>query len=77
VAHLNTDHRDTLRLYVTGLLRGADAAWLCTGADPDGLDLQAEGQPTARLSYPQRVVSPVALRQMLKRLADQARAATE
>jgi hypothetical protein len=34
------------------------------------------GSQTLRLDFPQRIVTPAALRQVLKQLADQARAAT-
>jgi heme iron utilization protein len=74
IDHMNADHRDAMNLYATRLL-GADAAdWRCTGCDPDGIDMQA-GTTTLRLNFPRRIVSPAALRQMLKEFADQARAA--
>jgi heme iron utilization protein len=74
IEHMNADHRDAMNLYATRLL-GADAAdWRCTGCDPDGIDMQA-GAATLRLDFPRRIVTPAALRQMLKELADQARAA--
>ena len=73
IEHLNADHRDAMNLYATRLL-GADAAdWRCTGCDPDGIDMQA-GAATLRLDFPRRIVTPAALRQILKELADQARA---
>jgi putative heme iron utilization protein len=74
IDHMNADHRETMNLYATRLL-GADAAdWRCTGCDPDGIDLVA-GTTTLRLDFPRRIVTPVALRQVLKELADQARTA--
>jgi putative heme iron utilization protein len=74
IEHMNADHRDAMNLYATRLL-GADAAdWRCTGCDPDGIDL-ACGTTTLRLDFPRRIVTPAALRQVLKELADQARAA--
>jgi putative heme iron utilization protein len=73
VDHMNADHRDALHLYATKLLSAGDADWRCTGCDPEGLDMQA-GTTTLRLDFPRRVVSPAALRQMLKELAAQARA---
>src|SRR3984957_15993483 len=75
IEHMNADHRDAMNLYATRLLGAEAADWCCTGADPDGLDMQA-GTQTLRLDFPQRIVTPVALRQMLKQLAEQARAAT-
>ncbi|HEY0219350.1 MAG TPA: DUF2470 domain-containing protein [Afipia sp.] len=73
VAHMNADHRDALNLYATVLLGAAAGDWICTGCDPDGLDLQSEVQ-VLRLPFPRRVSEPVALRKVLKELADMARA---
>jgi len=76
IDHMNADHRDAMNLYATRLL-GADAAdWRCTGCDPDGIDLQA-ATTTLRLDFPRRIVTPAALRQTLKELADSARAAAD
>ncbi|CCD94552.1 conserved hypothetical protein [Bradyrhizobium sp. ORS 375] len=76
VDHMNEDHRDALGLYATKLL-GADAAeWRCSGCDPDGLDLMADGR-TLRLDFPERITTPGGLRKMLVRLADEARARSE
>jgi putative heme iron utilization protein len=73
IDHMNADHRDAINLYATRLL-GADAAdWQCTGCDPDGIDLQA-GAKALRLDFPERVTGPSELRQMLVRLAGEARA---
>jgi heme oxygenase (biliverdin-IX-beta and delta-forming) len=73
IDHMNADHRDAMNLYATRLL-GADAAdWQCTGCDPDGIDLQA-GAKALRLDFPERVTGPSELRQMLVRLAGEARA---
>jgi putative heme iron utilization protein len=74
IEHMNADHRDATSLYATRLLGAGPADWRCTGCDPGGLDLQAGGK-TLRLDFPRRIVTPAALRQMLKELADQARAA--
>ena len=74
VDHMNADHRDAMDLYATKLLGAQSADWRCTGCDPEGMDLQA-GTATLRLDFPQRIVAPAALRQVLKQLADQARAA--
>jgi putative heme iron utilization protein len=71
IEHMNADHRDAMNLYATRLL-GADAGdWRCTGCDPDGIDMQ-EGTKGLRLDFPRRIVTPAALRQVLKELADQA-----
>jgi putative heme iron utilization protein len=74
IDHMNADHRDTMNLYATALLGAEPADWRCTGCDPDGIDMQA-GAATLRLDFPRRIVTAAALRQMLKQLADQARAA--
>jgi heme iron utilization protein len=74
VDHMNADHRETMNLYATRLLGAAPADWRCTGCDPEGIDMQA-GTITLRLDFPRRIVTPAALRQVLKQLADQARTA--
>jgi putative heme iron utilization protein len=74
VEHMNADHREAMNLYATRLLGAEPADWRCTGCDPDGIDMQA-GTATLRLDFPQRIATPAALRQTLKQLADQARAA--
>jgi putative heme iron utilization protein len=75
VEHMNADHRDAIQLYATRLLGAEPADWRCTGCDPDGIDMQA-GATALRLDFPRRIVTPAALRQVLKELADQGRAAT-
>lgn len=72
IAHMNTDHADTCRLYATRLLGAPDAPWRCVGCDPDGLDLQHEGIGL-RLPFPHRITAPGMLRQVLKALAAAAR----
>jgi heme oxygenase (biliverdin-IX-beta and delta-forming) len=71
--HMNADHRETMNLYATALLGGEAGDWRCAGCDPDGMDLQ-NGQQTLRLAFPRRIVAPAALRQILRELADRARA---
>jgi putative heme iron utilization protein len=74
LAHMNEDHADTCRLYATKLLGAADGDWRCVGCDPEGLELQHE-RAALRLAFPERVRTPGVLRQVLKQLADAARAA--
>jgi putative heme iron utilization protein len=74
IDHMNADHSDTMNLYATRLLGAQAADWRCVGCDPDGIDMQA-GTTALRLDFPRRIVTPTALRQILKELADQARAA--
>jgi heme iron utilization protein len=69
LAHMNTDHVDTCRLYATRLLGAADGDWRCAGCDPEGIELQC-GRRALRLFFPQRIISPGALRQALKELAE-------
>jgi putative heme iron utilization protein len=72
VAHMNADHREALNLYASRLLGLGEGEWRCTGCDPDGIDLQ-NGTRTARLEFPRRIISPGALRGVLKDLAAEAR----
>ena len=73
IAHMNGDHADALRLYATRLLGAPDGEWRCAGCDPEGLELQ-NGRTALRLRFPEPVRSPGVLRQVLKKLADDARA---
>ena len=73
IDHMNADHRGAMNLYATRLLGAEAADWRCTGCDPDGIDMQA-GTTTLRLDFPQRVTGPGELRQMLVKLATEARA---
>jgi heme iron utilization protein len=72
VNHMNSDHRETMSLYAIKLLGGGTGDWRCTGCDPDGMDLQ-NGQQTVRLDFPRRIVTPGAVRKILKETADQLR----
>jgi putative heme iron utilization protein len=74
VEHMNADHREAMNLYATRLLHAESGDWHCTSIDPEGIDLQA-GEVTLRLDFPERVTEPGALRRMLVKLAEQARAA--
>ena len=72
IEHMNEDHREAMNLYATRLLGADSADWTCTGCDPDGIDMQADGK-TLRLDFPERVTGPGELRKMLVRLAGEAR----
>jgi putative heme iron utilization protein len=74
LAHMNADHADTCRLYATKLLQAPEGDWRCVGCDPEGLELQL-GRTARRMFFPQRIISPGALRQSLKDMAEKARAA--
>jgi putative heme iron utilization protein len=73
IAHMNADHAEAVRLYAVKLLGAPDGAWRCVGCDPEGLELQL-GRVALWLRFPARVTSAGALRQVLKRLAEEARA---
>jgi heme iron utilization protein len=73
LSHMNGDHADACRLYATRLLGARDGEWRCVGVDPEGLELQ-QGRTALRLPFPQRVRSPGALRDLLKQMAEDARA---
>jgi heme iron utilization protein len=70
--HLNNDHAETLRLYAAKLDGQPDMRWRATGLDPEGLDLSA-GDRTARIPFPQRVMTATSLRVTLADLAASAR----
>ncbi len=74
IEHMNADHRDAMNLYAAKLLGAEQADWRCTGCDPDGMDMQA-GSKTLRLDFPRRIVTPAALRKVLKELVEKARTA--
>ena len=74
IAHLNGDHTRTARLYATKLLGAPDGDWRCAGCDPEGLELQ-DGRTALRLTFPRPIDGPGMLRQVLRQLADRARAA--
>ena len=74
LAHMNGDHADACRLYATRLLGARDGEWRCVGVDPEGLELQ-QGRTALRLSFSQRVREPAVLRDVLKQMAERARAA--
>jgi len=74
LAHMNGDHAEACRLYATKLLGAPDGEWRCVGCDPEGLELQLD-RTALRLAFPERVRAPGVLRQLLKQLAEEARAA--
>jgi heme iron utilization protein len=74
VAHMNQAHADAVQLYATRLLGGPEGGWRCVGCDPEGLELQRD-RMALRLPFPERITTPDVLRQVLKELAEKARAA--
>lgn len=73
IAHMNQDHFDAIGLYATRLLGEEPGAWRIVSLDPEGCVLML-GQRARRLQFPQRVTDAAALRQVLVRLAQEARA---
>ncbi len=70
--HMNEHHADAVADCVRGLLGHAGADWRITGIDPEGADLQRDGE-TARFDFPEPVVTPAAARAALVELAQKAR----
>jgi putative heme iron utilization protein len=73
VAHMNKDHRDAIALYATKLLGDEAGDWRIVSLDPEGCDLML-GERARRLEFPQRVTEAGALREVMVRLAQKARA---
>ena len=69
--HMNEHHADAVANYARGLL-GQGADWRIVGIDPEGADLQRDGE-TARLDFPAPVLTPEAARAALVELAQKAR----
>ncbi|WP_460079993.1 HugZ family pyridoxamine 5'-phosphate oxidase [Roseibium sp. LAB1] len=72
VAHMNSDHRDAVKLYAQNLLNAGDANWRIGCLDPEGIDLVA-GDRVQRLWFAERLEEPSELRPALVALALQAR----
>ena len=73
VQHMNDERADAACLYATRLLGAREGAWRATGIDPEGMDLML-GDATLRLPFPEPVRTADALRQVLRRFVDEARA---
>ncbi|HEX3863053.1 MAG TPA: DUF2470 domain-containing protein [Stellaceae bacterium] len=72
IAHMNTDHADTVALYAARLAGRSEIGWQLGGIDPDGIDLRRDGE-RARIDFPVPVLTPAAARQALIALAERAR----
>lgn len=70
VAHMNQDHIEALALYAG---QPAGTGTVCTGLDPEGIDLLS-GDEAVRAVFPERITRAVALRKVLKSMADDLRA---
>ena len=75
VEHMNEDHRDAIRLYALHLIGAGPADWRLIGIDPEGCDLMA-GTEVRRLTFPRRVTTAQAMREVLVELAAKARTTT-
>jgi len=73
VAHMNEDHRAALALYAANLLGEEAGNWRIVSLDPEGCDLIL-GERARRLEFPERVTEAGALRRVLARLAQEAKA---
>jgi putative heme iron utilization protein len=72
LSHMNEHHADAVADYARGLLGREGAGWRMTGIDPEGADLQRDGE-IARLDFPVPVLTPAAARAALVELAHKAR----
>ena len=72
LGHMNEHHHDAITGYARGLLGLGGADWRMTGIDPEGADLQRDGE-TARLDFPAPVLTTEAARVALVELAQKAR----
>ena len=69
---MNADHSDTIAHYACGLLGRTGTGWRMTGIDPEGADLQRDGE-TARIDFAAPVLTAAAARAALAELAQNAR----
>ena len=69
---MNEHHADAIADYARSLLGRAGADWRMTGIDPEGADLECDGE-TARLDFAAPVLTPAAARAALVELAQKAR----
>lgn len=76
VAHMNADHADALRLYAqaAGIPLAAEETPEMAGIDAEGLHLRS-GERLARIPFASPVTTPGAAREVLVRLAREAREA--
>jgi heme iron utilization protein len=72
IAHMNSDHRESLVLYATELAQCPAGDWRMCGIDPDGADL-LHCTNAVRIDFPKRVRSPGEARETLVALVRQAR----
>ena len=73
LAHMNSDHGDSVALYATELAQCGAADWRMCGIDPEGCDL-LHCTNAVRIEFPERVRSPGEARQALVGLVRDAKA---
>ena len=73
LAHMNSDHRDSVALYATELAQCGAGDWRMCGIDPEGCDL-LHCTNAVRIEFPERVRSPGEARQALVGLVRDAKA---
>lgn len=74
IAHMNADHRDAMALYARHYAGAEASGWRFGGADSTGMNLVGPAG-CCRIAFDRPVDSPAALRNVLKEMAERARAA--
>jgi heme iron utilization protein len=72
LAQINEVHADAIAVYVQRVLGRAGSGWRMTGLDPEGVDLRCTGD-TARLDFPNPVLTPLAAHAAFARLVAEER----
>lgn len=72
LAHMNSDHSDSIALYASKLLGQAPGPWRMTGVDPEGCDLELRGT-CVRLPFTVKSLTAGQVRQELIRLSQRVR----
>jgi len=73
IEHMNSDHKDAVRLFATKLLGAEPGNWEISGCDIEGCDLIAQGK-TLRLAFAKPLESAKNAREAFVELAERARA---
>jgi len=73
IEHMNSDHKDAVRLFATKLLGAEPGNWEISGCDVEGCDLIAQGK-TLRLAFAKPLESAKNTRHAFVELAERARA---
>ncbi len=70
--HMNTDHKEAVRLFANVLCKRKGLAWKMVGVDCDGFDLMSD-EKLVRLNFRSRVLNPSDIELELRSLAEKAR----